>query len=62
MLYLCACVYMYSCYNCVCIYMLICTPLASVVLEFLISIINKKLKHIAWIDLDLQRKTVSSSS
>lgn len=42
--------------------MLICTPWASVLLEFLISIIKKKLKHIAWIDLNLQRKTVPSSS
>lgn len=42
--------------------MLICIPWATVLLEFLISIIKKKLNHITWIDLNLQRKTVPSSS
>lgn len=56
------CIHAFMLKLCMYIYMLICTPWASVLLEFLISIIKKKLKHVAWIDLNLQRKTVPSSS
>lgn len=53
-MYIHICIY----YSCLCLYMLLW---ASVLLEFLISINNEKLKHIVYMDLDLQENVSSNS-